>query len=213
MTMDAREAEEYKKRLNAALMPLADSVVGAVIQRHRDRAAVGYGRYGTTMDTDDLRPLNWVIHAQEEAMDLSIHLERLHRELEQLGPEPHLPWLAVRAFHEEYNLPTDNSPQLRGTVARRALIDEELRELYSALRELITGMGREPVRRANVLKEWADLLFVVWGMAVEFGFDHVGAEAFRRVAESNMTKDGSIDGNGKLTKGPGYQEPDMEGLW
>ena len=212
MTMDAREAEEYKKRLNATLMPLTDSVVGAVIQRHRDRAAVGYGQYGTTMDRDDLSALEWVVHAQEEAMDLSVYLERLRRELAQLG-EPHLPWAMVRAFHHKYDLRSDGDPQ-NGYATRLGLIDEEFRELGNALTDLASLKGeRLATMREHVLKEWADLLFVVWGMAVEFGFDHVGVEAFRRVAESNMTKDGGIDGNGKLTKGPGYQEPDMEELW
>ena len=41
------------------------------------RAALGKEKYGTTMDRDDLTPLEWLIHAQEEAMDLAVYLEKL----------------------------------------------------------------------------------------------------------------------------------------
>ena len=41
------------------------------------RAALGKEKYGTTMERDDLTPLEWLIHAQEEAMDLAVYLEKL----------------------------------------------------------------------------------------------------------------------------------------
>ena len=41
------------------------------------RAALGKKKYGTTMERDDLTPLEWLIHAQEEAMDLAVYLEKL----------------------------------------------------------------------------------------------------------------------------------------
>tara|TARA_R110002096_G_scaffold3002_2_gene15339 strand:- start:10 stop:246 length:237 start_codon:yes stop_codon:yes gene_type:complete len=41
------------------------------------RAALGKDKYGTTMERDDLTPLEWLIHAQEEAMDLAVYLEKL----------------------------------------------------------------------------------------------------------------------------------------
>ena len=42
-----------------------------------DRAAVGKEKYKTTMDRNDLTELEWLIHAQEEAMDLAVYLEKL----------------------------------------------------------------------------------------------------------------------------------------
>ncbi len=48
------------------------------------RAALGKEKYGTTMERDDLTPLDWLKHAQEEAMDLAVYLEKLMQELEEL---------------------------------------------------------------------------------------------------------------------------------
>jgi len=41
------------------------------------RAELGFNKYGTTMSRNDLSELEWLIHAQEEAMDLSVYLEKL----------------------------------------------------------------------------------------------------------------------------------------
>lgn len=41
------------------------------------RAEVGKKKYKTTMDRNDLTELEWLIHAQEEAMDLAVYLEKL----------------------------------------------------------------------------------------------------------------------------------------
>jgi len=41
------------------------------------RAALGKKKYGTTMERVDLSSLEWLIHAQEEAMDLAVYLEKL----------------------------------------------------------------------------------------------------------------------------------------
>lgn len=41
------------------------------------RAEVGKSKYGTTMERVDLSGLEWLVHAQEEAMDLAVYLEKL----------------------------------------------------------------------------------------------------------------------------------------
>jgi len=48
-----------------------------VIQKITDRAVLGKKKYGTTLERDDLSTLEWLIHAQEEALDLALYLERL----------------------------------------------------------------------------------------------------------------------------------------
>ena len=40
------------------------------------RAEVGKSKYGTTMERVDLSGLEWLVHAQEEAMDLAVYLEK-----------------------------------------------------------------------------------------------------------------------------------------
>ena len=67
----------------------------------------------------------------------------------------------------------------------------------------------------NLVKELADLVYVLFGYAVAFGWDL--DEAVRRVHASNMSKLGE-DGrpiyrdDGKVQKGVNYQEPDMSDL-
>jgi len=48
-----------------------------VIDKIRTRAEVGKSKYGVTMERGDLSELDWLIHAQEEVMDLAIYLEKL----------------------------------------------------------------------------------------------------------------------------------------
>lgn len=54
-----------------------DSIVERVRAKLKVRASVGFTKYGVTMDRTDLNELAWLIHAQEEAMDLAVYLEKL----------------------------------------------------------------------------------------------------------------------------------------
>lgn len=49
------------------------------------RSEVGKDKYGTTMERDDLSRLEWLKHAQEEAMDFCVYLQKLI-ELEESKP-------------------------------------------------------------------------------------------------------------------------------
>ena len=48
-----------------------------VCKKIQGRAAVGKDKYGVTMETAPLSKLEWLIHAQEEAMDLAVYLQKL----------------------------------------------------------------------------------------------------------------------------------------
>ncbi len=48
-----------------------------VMAKIYERAVMGKAKYGVTMERDDLTELEWLVHAQEEAMDLAVYLERL----------------------------------------------------------------------------------------------------------------------------------------
>lgn len=58
----------------------ADPNVTAVQQKLADRAAVGLLKYGVTTERTDLTRLDWLRHAQEEAMDFCIYLQVLIHE-------------------------------------------------------------------------------------------------------------------------------------
>ena len=73
----------------------------------------------------------------------------------------------------------------------------------------------EATEAENLLKELADLVYVTYGYAATFGWDL--DEAVRRVHASNMSKlDASGEPiyreDGKVLKGPFYQEPNLTDL-
>ena len=65
------EVEEEKK----------DSIVESVINQFKQRSEVGIRKYKTTLDRNDLKPLEWLQHFQEELMDGILYLERLKKEI------------------------------------------------------------------------------------------------------------------------------------
>ena len=48
-----------------------------VMEKIKARAELGKRKYNTTMERTDLNRKAWLIHAQEEALDLSIYLQKL----------------------------------------------------------------------------------------------------------------------------------------
>ena len=63
---------------------MKDKIVESVIKQFKDRSSVGIEKYGVTLDRKDLTTLEWLTHAQEEAMDFVLYLERLKDEYENL---------------------------------------------------------------------------------------------------------------------------------
>ena len=49
----------------------------SVCEKILSRAKIGKAKYGTTMERTDLSRLDWLRHAQEEAMDMVVYLEKL----------------------------------------------------------------------------------------------------------------------------------------
>jgi hypothetical protein len=64
--------------------PKLDSVVTAVLESFKQRAAAGQQKYGTTLDRTDLNTLDWIQHTQEELMDATLYLEKLKREFSHI---------------------------------------------------------------------------------------------------------------------------------
>jgi hypothetical protein len=53
---------------------VSDSIVESVVQQFHDRAAKGEAKYGTTMDRNDLTPMQWIQHLQVDAV---VYLEKV----------------------------------------------------------------------------------------------------------------------------------------
>jgi len=59
---------------------IEDQIVIRVLSRFAERSQVGINKYNTTLERTDLSTLEWLTHAQEEAMDFVLYLERLKDE-------------------------------------------------------------------------------------------------------------------------------------
>ena len=95
-------------------------------------------------------------------------------------------------------------PDFNTRELRLELIQEELDELSDAVAD------RDMIQIADAL---TDLLYVVYGAGHAFGLDL--DECFEEVHRSNMSKLGENGRpihreDGKVMKGPGYFEPDLE---
>lgn len=60
---------------------IKDTIVDSVINQFKKRSSAGYYKYGTTLDRDDLSTFEWISHAQEEAMDFCLYLEKLKTQI------------------------------------------------------------------------------------------------------------------------------------
>lgn len=113
----------------------------------------------------------------------------------------------LRDLHEALGIYTQSEPAWPSEDVidlRLRLLDEEVEELKAAVR------NREPL--ANVAKEACDVETVVVGLAVAFGIPY--EECWRRVLASNMAKAGGpVREDGKVLKPPGWQPPDLSGLF
>lgn len=58
-----------------------DSIVESVIKQFKQRSEAGINKYGTTLDRNDLTPLQWLTHLSEELQDATLYIEKLKQEL------------------------------------------------------------------------------------------------------------------------------------
>jgi hypothetical protein len=75
-----------------------------VCKKIAQRAEVGKSKYGVTMETAPLSRLEWLIHAQEEAMDLAVYLQKLI-EMEQSSFDPQHPKKSLHETHARTSRP------------------------------------------------------------------------------------------------------------
>lgn len=125
----------------------------------------------------------------------------------------------VREFHVAFGQPAPASPPLHPSPSlvrlRSRLIREEFDEVMEELSFLANAPDVDQVRAIypRLLKELADLRYVVDGCAVTFGLPMDAA--YQEVHRSNMSKllpNGNVvrREDGKVLKGPNYTEADME---
>ena len=117
---------------------------------------------------------------------------------------------SVKEFQEAFG----QTPSIHRRVK---LIKEEYKELMEAipLSLVFSYSSVEPMPSDKIKKEAADLLYVLTGLFVDYGWDMDAI--FDKVHESNMSKLGD-DGkpiyreDGKVLKSSNYKEPDLSGV-
>lgn len=120
----------------------------------------------------------------------------------------------VRDFHLAFDIGVDMPVTSDLLAFRKKLIGEEVEELYAeidkARTEIENGGSVTRETMAAMLKELADVQYILSGMIVTFGMP--ADRVFERVHQSNMSKLGH-DGkpvrrdDGKVMKGPNYHPP------
>ena len=128
----------------------------------------------------------------------------------------------VAQFHKVFKAPLDEEWSNDNLSLRLRLMKEEMKEIEDEIKYIITVntllskcskiYEPAPEEKAKLLKEMADLQYVLSGTAVALGLDL--QTAFNRVHASNMSKlddDGKpiFREDGKVLKGPNYKEPDL----
>ena len=122
----------------------------------------------------------------------------------------------MEEFHRAFGHPLNDNGHIEFIdfiKLRSKLHGEECEELRQ---ELWDCFAEEKIR-PNLLKEGADLLYVLLGTFVSLGLGNELIEAFSRVHASNMSK---LDENGKpiyrddgkVMKGPNYKPPTLDDL-
>ena len=56
---------------------MKDKIVELVIDKFKERSNTGIKKYGVTLERNDLSFQDWIQHAQEEAMDFILYLEKI----------------------------------------------------------------------------------------------------------------------------------------
>jgi len=99
---------------------MTDPIVLSVITKMQERSKVGILKYGLTLADNPLPRLQWLRHAQEEAMDLANYLEVLIQQEEmsrigqngndgehyqELKPTPFQGRITLRQLHEIWPTP------------------------------------------------------------------------------------------------------------
>ena len=54
---------------------MQDKIVNQVVNKYQQRSEIGIGKYNTTLESNNAD--NFFKHAQEEAMDFSLYLEKI----------------------------------------------------------------------------------------------------------------------------------------
>lgn len=109
----------------------------------------------------------------------------------------------VKEFHEKFNVPIANHPQLIAKNRyefRHTFMREEVEEYLK---------GNKSQDLENIAKELCDIISVVYGAVLEHGLQDKFDLIFEEIYNSNMSKE---KGEFKLIKGDNFKEANISNI-
>lgn len=82
--------------------PPRDKIVDNVINKYYERSKVGYAKYKTNLERNDLSTFDWLNHLQDELMDATLYVEKLKEQLQQSWDDIHFK-LSEQGFYDKDN--------------------------------------------------------------------------------------------------------------
>ena len=119
-----------------------DPIVESVILKLRGRSAVGLKKYGVGLDRTDLSTLDWLTHAQNEALDTANYLERLIRDERARLWDRRVEVHPVQSPYQDWYAPTDSTTQ-DSTTASGASAEAPNVDTYTSVRRAANQMFNE----------------------------------------------------------------------
>lgn len=161
-------------------MTTGDEIVDQNIKELSERSKFGQQKYGTKLTRTDLTTEQWIQHAKEEALDLCNYLERLKRNITNIGLENELN--KVKEFNLAFRAGYNESPclvDLELSKLRHDLMFEENNEYIEAC------LHKDIIEVADAL---ADELYILLGTILTHGMQDIIIPVFNRIHENNMSK-------------------------
>jgi hypothetical protein len=93
-----------------------DKNVSNVLAKFVRREAMGFAKYGTTTERQDVNLGEWLTHLQEELMDAVIYLERIKHDLPANSQERQFPPILARRASDLRSSPPVVAPPSKATL-------------------------------------------------------------------------------------------------
>ncbi len=85
------------------LIIVRDKIVDSVINKYYERSKVGYAKYKTNLERNDLNTFDWLNHLQDELMDATLYVEKLKEQIQQSWDDLHFK-LSEQGYYDKDNI-------------------------------------------------------------------------------------------------------------
>lgn len=129
---------------------LKDSIVEEVVQDLQTRSEIGIKKYNTTLDRKDLTTEDWIQHAYEEALDFSLYLKRLKRDI--VSPQNQFDELVRDCINQKHELATKDRiiDNLNKVIVSQ---EEEIKDLNNIINPCIEPNILESEKELSLVRK------------------------------------------------------------